>query len=145
MTIREEILKAGYSNEYVDEIVEEAYQQRIIPRKKFLDTKIGRIISFDLVEYLIHHYSLKLYERQRRQESELKRKELEEKGFQGDKHNGTEVLQYEQALNRQPISTINNGKNSFTHKYQDGLQVNVKVTLSGIFDSKKNLKSVIKG
>lgn len=135
MTIREEILKAGYSNEYVDEIVEEAYQQRIIPRKKFLDTKIGRIISFDLVEYLIHHYSLKLYERQRRQESELKRKELEEKGFQGDKHNGTEVLQYEQALNRQPISTINNGKNSFTHKYQDGLQVNVKVTLSGIFDS----------
>lgn len=135
MTIREEILKAGYSNEYIDEIVEEAYQQRIIPRKKFLDTKIGRIISFDLVEYLIHHYSLKLYERQRRQESELKRKELEEKGFQGDKHNGTEVLQYEQALNRQPISTINNGKNSFTHKYQDGLQVNVKVTLSGIFDS----------
>lgn len=135
MTIREEILKAGYSNKYVDEIVEEAYQQRIIPRKKFLDTKIGRIISFDLVEYLIHHYSLKLYERQRRQESELKRKELEEKGFQGDKHNGTEVLQYEQALNRQPISTINNGKNSFTHKYQDGLQVNVKVTLSGIFDS----------
>ena len=135
MTIREEILKSGYSNEYVDEIVEEAYQQRIIPRKKFLDTKIGRIISFDLVEYLIHHYSLKLYERQRRQESELKRKELEEKGFQGDKHNGTEVLQYEQALNRQPISTINNGKNSFTHKYQDGLQVNVKVTLSGIFDS----------
>lgn len=42
MTIREEILKAGYSNKYVDEIVEEAYQQRIIPRKKFRDTKKGK-------------------------------------------------------------------------------------------------------
>lgn len=42
MTIREEILKAGYSNEYVDKIAEEAYQKRIIPRKRFLDTKKGK-------------------------------------------------------------------------------------------------------
>lgn len=136
MTIREELLKVGFSKEYIDKEAESAYQKRITPRKKFFDTKIGRIISFDIADYLYNSLSLKLYEKQNQKECQIKKKRLEERGFQGDKRNKDEVLQYEQSLDRLPISSVENEDGSFTHTYQDGLRVNIRVTLNGIFDSK---------
>lgn len=129
MTIREELLSAGFSNKYVDEQSQIRYQMMVDQidksKKKFSDTKIGRLLS---IEYLINRVALYYYEKE-----QTKNRKIPE--FTGDKNNPVEVWEYNSRYGIKPTQTIDNKDGSYTHKYEDGTVVTIKTTLTGVIDS----------
>lgn len=131
MNIREEYLNAGFSNEYVDERAKEEYEcvvdQIEKSKKKFKDIKIIRFLCTDWSEYLISRLAWYYYRKEK-----AKNRKIPE--FTGDKNNPIEVYEYNLNNGIMPIETIDNKDGTFTHKYEDGIVVNVKVTSSGVID-----------
>lgn len=133
MTIREELLNAGYTNEYVDIEAKKEYE-RILEevnenKKTFMDTKIYKFITMDLAEYLLNRLSLYYYEKIQKNDKKSKEETI-------DKNNPVKLYEYYASNGIMPVKTIDNGNGNFTHIYKDGLVVNVKTTLTSIVDEK---------
>lgn len=138
MTLREKFLSIGYTNEQIDRMVEDEYNNRVklLPQTKtFFDTRVGKLLSTDWTSYimnkLIHYKYVKMIS---------KEKQLD--GFTGDKSNLYEVWRYNSTHNIMPIKTIDNGNDIYTHEYEDGTIINIRVNLSGICSDEdfKNLE-----
>lgn len=131
MNIREELLNAGFSNEYVDENAKEQYLRKVDEinksKKKFSDTKIGRFLCTDWAEYLINRATLYYYEKE-----QAKHRKLPE--FTGDRNNPADIWEYNARNGIMPVETIDNEDGTFTHKYEDGTVVTIKTTLTGVID-----------
>ena len=128
MTIREELLKIGFTDEYVDQRAKETYD-RIVNllgknKKSFKDTKIYRVLSMDTVADWLIYKAVQYYQRKIE-----KNKEIPE--FTGDRNNPIDVYEYNSKVGIKPIKTIDNKDGSYTHTYEDGTVVTVRVTLSG--------------
>lgn len=146
MTIREELLNAGFTSEYIDESAKEQYLRKVDEinrsKKKFSDTKIGRFLCTDWAEYLINKVALYYYEKE-----QTKHRKLPE--FTGDRNNPVDVWEYNARNGIMPVETIDNEDGTFTHKYEDGTVVTIKITLTGIIDDemiealKKNRRRIL--
>lgn len=106
MSIRDELLKAGFSDDYVSEVAANAYDNivRSLPkRKSFFDTKVGKFLSTDWiyvwVENLIDRLALYYYEKDRA-------KDDTKPEFTGDKTNPVEVYEYNAMNGIMPKETI---------------------------------------
>lgn len=129
MRIRDELLRCGYSHEYVDEIALLTYNDILnsLPKKKnFFDTKIGKFLSTDWCDLLIDKLALYYYEKEKMSEQ----KKLE---FTGDKNNPVDVYEYNARNGIMPDETRENEDGSYTYTY-DGVPVTVKVNLTSIFE-----------
>ena len=132
MGIRTELIKAGFTSEYVDEVAKEAHERRVklLPSKKRIsDIKIVQFSTMDWAEYLIDKVSHYYYSKQ------LKNTPIPE--FTGNKNNPIEVWEYNAKYGIMPEETIHNEDGTITHRYKDGTVVNIKVNLTGVFNEKQ--------
>lgn len=130
MSIRDELITAGFTSEYVDNVSKEAYAARVrlLPEKKRIsETKILKFLTMDWAEYLIDRVTLYYYNKQ------MKKKRAIIPEFTGDRNNPVEVWEYNAMHGIMPIETIYNEDGTITHKYEDGTIVNIRVNLTGIF------------
>lgn len=97
-------------------------------KRKFTDTKIGRLLCTDWVDYLFNMAALYYYEK----EQEKNRKLPE---FTGDRNNPVDVWEYNARNGIMPVKSMDNKDGTFTHEYEDGTVVTIKVTLTGVLDS----------
>ena len=129
MRIREELLNMGYDDDYVNEAALNAYTRvaESLPRRKtILDTKFVKVLSTDWIEVLINRLALYYYEKE-------KAKENRTPEFTGDRTDPVEVYEYNAMNGIMPNETSQNEDGSYTHRYDDGTKITVRVNLQSIF------------
>lgn len=129
MSIREELINMGYTDDYVDDVATNAYASMVctLPRRKsLLDTKVGRFLSTDWVDVLINRLALHYYEKEKAKESKTPE-------FMGDRTNPVDVYEYNAMNGIMPNETTQNEDGSYTHRYSDGIDITVRVNLTGIY------------
>lgn len=133
MTIREEWLNAGYSNEYVDLEAEKEYRKVLkqIEREKIEFTdKIYKALCTNWIEQWAQRSINRLAWKSYIKEQTKNRKTPE---FTGDRDNPIERWKYIQENGIMPIETIENEDGTFTRIYEDEFKVIVKIT-AGVID-----------
>ena len=128
MSIRDELLKMGYDDDYVNDAALNAYTSmaRSLPRRKtILDTKFVKALSIDWIEVLVNRLVLYYYEKEKAKE--------ERQEFMGDRTNPVEVYEYNAMNGIMPNETTQNDDGSYTHRYDGDVEVTVKVNLTSIY------------
>lgn len=129
MSIREELISMGYTDDYVDDVATDAYASMVCyapKRKSLLDTKVGRFLSTDWLDVLINKLALYYYEKEKAKENKMPE-------FTGDRTNPVDVYEYNAMNGIMPNETTQNEDGSYTHRYDDGIEITVKVNLTGIY------------
>lgn len=129
MSIRDELLRVGFSDDYVSKVATSAYDSIVctLPKRKtFFDTKVGKFLSTDWIDELINRLALYYYEKDRA-------KEDTKPEFTGDKTNPVEVYEYNAMNGIMPSETIQNDDGSYTHRYDNDITITVKVNLTDVF------------
>jgi hypothetical protein len=137
MKIRDRLLRAEYSEEEIDRMLESEYNRRVelLPKPKtFFDTKVGKFLSTDWIDYLAN--KLINYEFNRLQKKEREKNMIEFVPPTLDKNEAWEVYEYYASHNIMQKETIDHGNGKFTHIYHDGLEVNVTTILSSFITDK---------
>lgn len=138
MTIRERLLDANYTEEEINKMAEEEYNQRVsnLPKKKkFCETSLGKFLLTDWPLYLYNQYVLYLYQKEMEKQSQAQECEI-------DRTNPYEIYKYNASHGIKPIKTTNHGNGNYTHEYRDGTIVNVQVNLSGGVISAEDLENI---
>lgn len=133
MSIREELLESGFSEQYIDKRAKEEYDEIIkrIEIDKYKSNKVHRFSYIYWVERQLTRlaYKLSIYERKKSND-----KKLENPEFTGDRNNPADVWEYNARNGIMPIETIDNKDGTFKHTYEDGTVVTIEVTLTGVID-----------
>lgn len=130
MKIRDRLLRAGYSEEEIDRMVEREYNYRVemLPQPKtFFDTKVGKFLSTDWIDYFVNRLINCEVDRLQKKEQK-KSRETVLPTF--NKNEALETYEYYASHDIMPKETIDHGNGKFTHIYEDGLEINVTTTLS---------------
>lgn len=134
MSIRDELLSSGYSEEDIDleaekeymEVLEnlqaEAERKREVLRNTLCTNSIER-----WADRTLRRLAWRLYNKK-----QSKNKTMPE--FTGDRNNPLDVVKYNLENGIMPVETIDHKDGTFTHIYDDGTKVIARVTLTGIID-----------
>lgn len=126
MTIREEMKQIGFSDNEIDQFVYEVYEnekRNATSEKERFQNKMTSLSIENLIYRFFKRLAYKRY---------IEKKDNNIPEFAGDRNNPIEVYEYNSRYGIMPVETIHNEDGTYTHIYEDGTEVTIKVTLTGI-------------
>ena len=126
MTIRQEMKQIGFSDDEIDQFIYEVYEnekRNAISEKEIFQNKISSLSIENLIYRFIERIAYKRY---------IKKQNNNIPEFTGDRNNPIEVYEYNSRYGIMPVETIHNEDGTYKHIYEDGREVTIKVTLTGI-------------
>ena len=126
MTIREEMKQIGFCDNEIDQFIYEVYEKEkrnAISEKEIFQNKISSLSIENFIYRFFERIAYKRY---------IKKQNNNIPEFTGDRNNPIEVYEYNSRYGIMPVKTIYNEDGTYNHIYEDGTEVTIKVTLTGI-------------